>query len=232
MMNNKKGFTLVESIMAITLMLIVLAFVAPTLSAATKIFYRLQQDQYAQSILDTVMTELRGEANEVNNYIKIYATSELSEEASASSGTTLEYINNEGYVVLFSTQGCEKTTLYIGSQANATVDPVESGQLLKRYYFRNDSDGTYQYQNDDELIARAVSTVYGSGFYMGNYLKVTYSLPDTIQPEDKTNQIIATVELYKDQECSDLLTSESEILEFRNEVTVSNQTTIKDLTQS
>ena len=44
MMNNKKGFTLVESIMAITLMLIVLAFVAPTLSAATKIFYRLQQD--------------------------------------------------------------------------------------------------------------------------------------------------------------------------------------------
>ena len=231
-MNNKKGFTLVESIMAITLMLIVLAFVAPTLSAATKIFHRLQQDQYAQSILDTVMTELRGEANEVNNYIKIYSTVDLSEEKSALSGSTLEYVNNEGYVVLLSTQGCDQTTLYVGTQANGIIDPIESGQLLKRYYFRNDSNGTYQYKKEDEYVARAVTTLYGSGFYMGNYLEVTYSLPDQVTPSSKTNTLVATVTLYRDDTKTDVIASDSEILEFRNEVTVSDKMTIENLTQS
>ena len=55
-LKEKKGTTLVEMLAALTLITIMLAMAAGALSSASRIFIRLQKQQYAQSILDTTMT--------------------------------------------------------------------------------------------------------------------------------------------------------------------------------
>lgn len=56
----------------LTLISIMLLMATRGLSSASRIFLRLQKTQYAQSILDTAMTELRNVAGEATGYVKIY----------------------------------------------------------------------------------------------------------------------------------------------------------------
>ena len=85
---------------------------------------------------------------------------------------------------------------------------MEEGQLLTRYYFVD--GGTYTYEKDGKAAARAVAAVYGKGFYMGNYLKITYSWPDGAQEEGVTDHILATVALYSDADYQDPIAEDSE----------------------
>ena len=61
-LRQKQGTTLVEMMACLTLISIMLLMAARGLSSASRIFLRLQKTQYAQSILDTAMTELRNVA--------------------------------------------------------------------------------------------------------------------------------------------------------------------------
>ena len=56
---SKRGTTLVEMIVTLMLISIMMTIAVASLSSASRIFVKLQKEQYAQSILDTVMTELR-----------------------------------------------------------------------------------------------------------------------------------------------------------------------------
>ena len=58
-LRKKEGTTLVETMVCLLLISIMLAMAASSLSAASHVFVRVQKTQYAQSILDTTMTELR-----------------------------------------------------------------------------------------------------------------------------------------------------------------------------
>lgn len=71
-LKEKKGTTLVEMLAALTLITIMLAMAAGALSSASRIFIRLQKQQYAQSILDTTMTELRALTKDAATYVKVY----------------------------------------------------------------------------------------------------------------------------------------------------------------
>lgn len=215
--------------MMVTLLLISIMMVMATasLSSASRIFVRIQKTQYAQSIMDTVMTELRTLTKDATVYVKIYENGgNIAENAGTTSGTALEFVNTEGYVVLISTDGCEATQLYIGDNQVGTSDSVEKGELLTRYYFRNSTEGTYVYQNEAQPVARAVAPVYGKGFYMKNYLKVTYSLPENADAND-VKSVVAKVELYSDETCQNKVAEDSEVLEFRYKVKENLEVTAK-----
>lgn len=215
---NKEGTTLVEMIVTLMLISIMMAMAAASLSSASRIFVRIQKAQYAQSILDTVMTEIRTLTKDATVYVKIYEDGEnIAEKEGVTSGNALEFVNTEGYAVLISTDGCEKTELYIRENAAGVADPVEKGELLTRYYFRNSTDGTYVYEKEGQPIARAVAPVYGEGFYMKNYLKITYTLPENVDAND-VKSVLAKVELYSDKECQNKVAEDSEVLEFRYKV--------------
>ena len=158
-LKNRRGTTLVEMLVTLTLITIMVGMAATTLSAAFKIFLRVQKEQYAQSVLDTTMTELRSLTKEATQYVKIYGNDASPErQGGADSGPVLEYVNTDGYAVLVSTGGCEATNLYQGETLMDQADAVSQGRLLTRFYLR-DQD-TYVYSRDGSPAARAVATVF------------------------------------------------------------------------
>ena len=196
-LRKKQGTTMVEMMVTLLLISIMMTMAVSSLSSASHIFMQVQKTQYAQSILDTVMTELRAITKNASSYIKIYENAKnIANSTGNCDGNAIEFINEEGYAVLVSTDGCDDTELYIGDNVIGTAKAVEEGQLLTRYYFVD--GGTYTYEKDGKAAARAVAAVYGKGFYMGNYLKITYSWPDGAQEEGVTDHILATVTLYSD----------------------------------
>lgn len=223
-LRKKDGTTLVEMLVTMALFSMMLAMVAAGLSSVSKVFVQIQKTQYAQSILDTAMTELRTQTSGTCDYIKIYDNTVGNADgiencAGSSSGNTLEFVNNEGYAVVLSTDGCQTTDIYIAENKTGQASAEESGQLLTRYYFRNSTDGTYSYRVNGTPAARAVATVFGKGFYMKNYIEVTYAFPDGVNHGDKTDCILATVTLYSDKALTQVVAQDSQILEFRDSVT-------------
>ena len=216
--NRKKGTTLVEMIVTLLLISIMMTMAAASLSSAAKIFVRVQKTQYAQSILDTTMTELRAMTKDASGYVKIYPGESGFQPAAAGSttGTCLEFLNSDGYVELVSTDGCEKTQIYIGDNNNGSADAVEKGQLLTRYYTRNSTTGKYFCRKNGTPAARAVATAFGKGFYMGNYLEIEYSIPSGTADGTKVSSIVAKVTLYSDKDRKHVVASDTELLEFRN----------------
>lgn len=223
-LRTRSGTTLTEMLVALALISIMLAMAAAALASASRIFIKIQRTQYAQSILDTAMTELRGIARGACGYVKIYSADDIDENgeitntaAGSDTGTALEFVNEEGYVVLVTTDGCGKTTLYIGDSPVSTADAVESGRLLTRYYFRG-SSGTYTNSQSGTPAARAVAAVFGDGFYMSNYLEVTYTFPEDIKDGSTVSSITATLTLYSDKDCTKAVASDTETMEFERQL--------------
>lgn len=221
-LKKKNGTTLVEMIVTMLLVSIMLAMATASLSSASKIFVRVQKTEYAQSIVDTLMTELRTITKNATSYVKIYGNgTQIAEITGNLSGNALEFINEDGYVILVTTDGCETTNLYTSdtSQFTGAADAVESGQLLTRYYTQNATTQRYQYSKEGTPMARAVATAYGKGFYMGNYVEVTYTFPEGAAEGSKVSNVKATVRLYSDAAKTNLVAEDSEILDFRYNVT-------------
>lgn len=59
LLKKRNGTTLVEMVVTMLLISIMMAMAASSLSSASKIFVKVQKTEYAQSIVDTLMTELR-----------------------------------------------------------------------------------------------------------------------------------------------------------------------------
>ena len=230
---NKKGTTLVETIVSLLLITVLLAMAAGALSSAFRIFLRIQKTQYAQSVLDTAMTELRTQTKDATVYVKIYDSgNEVADQAGTDSGDALEFMNKEGYVVLLTTDGCEQTSLYITGQLTGTAEQVGSGELLARYYFPQRGITTgYTYAKGQTPVARAVAAVFGKGFYMGNYLEVTYSFPDGVADGATVDGITATLKLYADEAHTIELASDTELLSFRHRVVRKDAVTAKTVSE-
>lgn len=226
---NKKGATLVETMVSLLLITVLLAMAAGALSSAFRIFLRIQKTQYAQSVLDTAMTELRTQTKDATVYVKIYGRgNQVADQEGTDSGTALEFMNKEGYVVLLTTDGCEQTSLYITEQFTGTAEQVGKGELLARYYFpQGVITAGYTYAKGQTPVARAVAAVFGKGFYMGNYLEVTYSFPDGVADGATVDDITATLKLYADEAHTIELASDTELLSFRHRVARKDAVTAK-----
>ncbi len=216
--DKRRGTTLVELMVSLVLISILMAMAVAALSSATRIFVKVQKTQYAQSILDTVMTELRGMTEEASGYIKIYKADGFAPDAlGATEGTSLEFQTPEGYVKVLSQEGAKETTIYIGDNQSGSFEAVDPGRLLTRYYTPKGSTGTYVSQMQGTPVARAVAKAYGEGFYMKNYLEIKYkATPDA---EGKVSSIQATLSLYAtDAEGNkqiDPITTDTQSLELR-----------------
>lgn len=215
----------------VTLLLItiLMAMAAVSLSSAFRIFLRIQKAQYAQSVLDTAMTELRTLTKDATVYVKIYGNgTDVTGKPGASTGDAIEFMNKEGYVVLLTTDGCAQTDLYITGQNTGTADAVDAGELLARYYFpQRGITAGYIYAEGQTPVARAVAAVFGKGFYMGNYLEVTYSFPDGVAEGATVDGITATLKLYADEAHTIELASDTELLSFRHRVARKDAVTAK-----
>lgn len=217
--NKRKGTTLVELMVSLVLISILMAMAVAALSSATRIFVKVQKTQYAQSILDTVMTELRGMTENAEGYIKIYPGEDFAPDALGDTwGTTLEFQTADGYVEVLSQEGAEETDIYIGDNQSGSFEKVEAGRLLTRYYTPKGSTGTYVCKKKDSTpVARAVAKAYGEGFYMNNYLEIDYqATPDS---EGKISSIQATLKLYATDSDgtkeADPIATDTEVLELR-----------------
>ena len=219
----------------VTLLLItiLMAMAAASLSSAFRIFLRIQKAQYAQSVLDTAMTELRTLTKDATVYVKIYGNGmDVIGKPGASTGDAIEFMNKEGYVVLLTTDGCAQTDLYITGKNTGTADAVDAGELLARYYFpQGGITAGYTYAKGQTPVARAVAAVFGKGFYMGNYLEVTYSFPDGVAEGATVDGITATLKLYADEAHTIELVSDTELLSFRHRVVRKDAVTAKTVSE-
>ena len=232
-LREKKGTTLVETMVTLLLITILMAIAAVSLSSAFRIFLRIQKAQYAQSVLDTAMTELRTLTKDATVYVKIYGNgTDVTGKPGASTGDAIEFMNKEGYVVLLTTDGCAQTDLYITGRNTGTADAVDAGELLARYYFPQRGITTdYTYAEGQTPVARAVAAVFGKGFYMGNYLVVTYSFPDGVADGATVDGITATLKLYADEAHTIELASDTELLSFRHRVVRKDAVTAKTVSE-
>lgn len=169
-LRERAGTTLVETLVSLLLMSILIGMAARVLSGAYRVYLRLQKTQYAQSILDTAMTEVRDLANDACGYVKLYPNgAQVADQPGKTIGTAMEFLDSNGYVVLISTDGCEETTLYRGNDLEnviGTQEALPKGRLLARYYNRK-NDGTYLYTDGTKPVARAAAEAYGRGLLYG-----------------------------------------------------------------
>ncbi len=221
---RKSGTSLVEMVVTLLVFGIMMTMMVGVLSPAAKIFVRIQKLQYAQIILDNTIQELRGMTRDATGYIKIYEkcgeTDRIADQTGAQSGQGLEFVNEDGYVMLISTEGCPDTGIYRGSQLLSTVDPgdVPAGRLFARYYVR-EKDGKYHYEDTSgHPIARAVNSIFTDRYYMGNYLEITFSYPSGTSPDGKVDYLEAEVRLYSDAEKNEMVVKESVVLDLRYHV--------------
>lgn len=221
---RKSGMSLVEMVVTLLVFGIMMTMMVGVLSPAAKIFVRIQKLQYAQIVLDNTIQELRGMTRDATGYVKIYEkcseTDQIAGQAGAQSGQGLEFVNEDGYVVLISAEGCPGTGIYRGNQLLSTVNPgdVPAGRLFARYYVR-EKDGKYLYEDVSGLpVARAVGSIFTDRYYMGNYLEIIFSYPPGTDPDGKVDYLEAEVRLYSDAEKNELVVKESVALDLRYNV--------------
>lgn len=226
-LRERSGTTLVEMLVTLLLIGIMLSMATATLSSAAKVFLRVQRTQYAQSILDTVMTQMRTIAADASGYVKIYENGQnIADNTGNTSGNAIEFMNSDSFIELVTTDADsnEKVEIY-NSEKNFTgaKEKMNPGQIYTRYYTTEtltSSEITYIYSADTYLVARAIEAAYGNGFYMGNYVKITYSVPEGKQAGEMIDHVNAKVALYSDEACTEenKLAEDTEPLYFRNPV--------------
>lgn len=220
-LQSRSGATLVEMVVTLLLFGIMMSMVVAVVSPASKLFLRMQRLQRAQVILDNTIYELQAIAEQATEYVKIYsAGGDTTGAGGTGSGPMAEFVSPEGYVTLVSAEGCPPTHILMGGTDVETVDGVDEGRLLVRYYSRDISadpslGASYQYKKDGTEAARAVARPFADGYYMGNYLKIEFSFPGGIAEGAAVDYVNAKVELYSDEERTQLVVWEDVVLELR-----------------
>lgn len=220
-LQSRSGATLVEMVVTLLLFGMIMSMVVAIMSPAAKLFLRMQRLQRAQVLLDNTVQELQTIAEQATEYVKLYsAGGDTTGIEGAGSGPMAEFVSPEGYVTLVSAEGCPPTHILMGGTDVETVDGVEEGRLLVRYYSRDSSSdpslgASYQYKKEGTEAARAVARPFADGYYMGNYLKIEFSFPGGVDEGAAVNYVNAKVELYGDKERTQLVVQEDVVLELR-----------------
>lgn len=221
--SDNAGTTLVELIVAMALAGIIAVMVIGVVSPAAKTFIRLQNVQFSQMILDNIEDEVKAEILEAAESVKIYASSDsFAGSAGTGEGAMLEYLNEDGYVILLSADGCEETQIKAGGTVTGTADAVLAGRLLQRYYWQDSASGGsgpygYTCMQNAVPVVRAVRSVFPEGYYMNTYLSLSFSYPSGVSNGDEVPYIKVTASLYSDEERKEenLLTTDSFVAELR-----------------
>lgn len=237
---GSRGTSLVEMVVAMLLFGIVMTMVVGVLSPAAKLFLRMEKLQRAQVILDNTIQELYAMTETATGYIKIYSDAEAVNKGGVDSGSMLEFLERENYAVLISTEGCQETKIVVGGTEMGSSEEVKTGRLLARYYYAHKEEASgknysYNYQCQDSSgnpVARAIAEIFTNGYYMGNYLEITFSFPEEVVDEGASVPYVkADVRLFEtdsDGNKTRLIVEEKGVvLNFRYAVVRNNGVTAK-----
>ena len=225
LLRARAGTTLVELIVSAALMCLLIALAAACLEPAARITKSLREQNEAQTIADDLLSTVKSQIEGAQGYIKCYASDDpysgiggQSGIPAGTEGKALEFLDENGYVVLLSTGGTLKTELRrapydAAAAATTTVDKIKAGSLVVRYYAS--SNGHYAYWKDTSTgVARALTQPYARGFYMGFFTKVSYVLQC---PSGSSNAAAVTVTacIYRDEAMTQQLFSDSLVVDLR-----------------
>lgn len=220
-LRGRGGYTLVEMMAASTLLIVLITLCAAAVPPAARAISRLQTLNHAQVILDNVLETSRSELESAQSYVKFYEKGDtISNTGGAASGEAVEFLGENGYLILLSAEGCGATelcrlTALEGGGAEYvpfdTEEAVSPGRLLLRYYLPKGE--TYAYSRAGTPIARALTTVYSDAFYMRLWLKLEFKPDDS--GGGRTKSVTVTASLYRDEERTDLVCSDSLITDLR-----------------
>ncbi len=219
-LRGRGGYTLVELLAASFLLVVLITMCAAAVPPAAKSMSRLQTLNHAQVILDDVLETCRSELEGAQSYVKFYADGgAVAGTVGAASGEAVEFLGENGFVVLLSAEGCDETDLCrltalagggSGYVSFDTEEAVKPGRLLLRYYLPKGE--TYVYSQGGTPIARALTTVYADAFYMKLWLKLEFK-PVGIATSAKSVKITAS--LYRDEGRTNLVCSDSLMADLR-----------------
>lgn len=228
-LRSRRGLTLVELLVSMALLGLALTLFAATLSPAARSFQRLETLNDAQIVADDLLETVRSQLEDARGYVKCYDSGQsLAEKSGAATGTAIEFMDPSGYVAVLNADGCPETTLRRvssedgGTMETSTAAKIDPGYLAVRYY-KNDSNQQYTYQTDrDQYVARAMTALYGRGFYVGLYAGLEFSLEPAA---GNAKTVTVTVSLYRDAERTDRVFSDQLVVDLRQTPPVKTEAT-------
>lgn len=218
-LRSRRGLTLVELLVSMALLGLALTLFAATLSPAARSFQRLETLNDAQIVADDLLETVRSQLEDARGYVKCYDSGQdLAGETGQSSGAAIEFVDPSGYVAVLNADGCPETTLRrVSSEDGGTVETstaakIDPGYLAVRYY-KNDSNQRYTYQTGrDQYVARAMTALYGRGFYVGLYAGLEFFLEPAA---GSAKTVTVTVSLYRDAARTDRVFSDQLVVDLR-----------------
>ena len=218
-LRSRRGLTLVELLVSMALLGLALTLFAATLSPAARSFQRLETLNDAQIVADDLLETVRSQIEDARGYVKCYESGQdLARKTGQSSGAAIEFVDPNGYVAVLSADGCPETTLrrvsseHGGTVETSTAEKIDPGYLAVRYY-KNDSNQKYTYQTGrDQYVARAMTALYGRGFYVGLYAGLKFSLEPAA---GSAKTVTVTVSLYRDAARTDRVFSDQLVVDLR-----------------
>ena len=220
-LRSRRGLTLVELLVSMALLGLALTLFAATLSPAARSFQRLETLNDAQIVADDLLETVRSQLEDARGYVKCYDSGQNlagKKGTDTGKGSAIEFVDPNGYVAVLSADGCPETTLRrVSSEDGGTVETstaakIDPGYLAVRYY-KNDSNQQYTYQTGpDRYVARAMTALYGRGFYVGLYAGLEFSLEPAA---GRAKTVTVTVSLYRDAARTDRVFSDQLIVDLR-----------------
>ena len=218
-LRSRRGLTLVELLVSMALLGLALTLFAATLSPAARSFQRLETLNDAQIVADDLLETVRSQLEDARGYVKCYDSGQnLAGKKGTDTGSAIEFVDPNGYVAVLNADGCPETTLRrVSSEDGGTVETstaakIDPGYLAVRYY-KNDSNQQYTYQTGrDQYVARAMTALYGRGFYVGLYAGLDFSLEPAA---GSARTVTVTVSLYRDAERTDRVFSDQLVVDLR-----------------
>lgn len=218
LLRDRGGMTLVELLVAASLLCVVITMFAAALRPAAETTRRIEDLNNAQIIADDLLETLRGEIENAQTYIKCYPSGSkiAGDSGAAANGSSIEFKNSDGFSVLLSAEGCADTAIVRTTAAagTTTAKAIAPGYLIERWY-RLSTDNTYTFSENGTPTARALTAVYDpKGFYMGFTVKLDFSVDYT---EQAAKSVTATVTVYRGgtQTSASKMYSDSLIIDLR-----------------
>ena len=218
LLRDRGGMTLVELLVAASLLCVVITMFAAALRPAAETTRRIEDLNNAQIIADDLLETLRGEIENAQTYIKCYPSGShiAGDSGAATGGSSIEFKNSDGFAVLLSAEGCADTAIVRTTTAagTTTAKAIAPGYLIERWY-RLSTDNTYTFSENGTPTARALTAVYDpKGFYMGFTVKLDFSVDYT---EQAAKSVTSTVTVYRGgtQTSASKMYSDSLVIDLR-----------------
>jgi len=183
---RRKGFTLVEMVITMTLLAIFFASSIVVLGSFTRVYYRVQELNRALLIGDTILQSVEEQLKAAIRINDIYDV-----DASENDQVIL-FTDSDGMFRLFDTRGGSRRILDYWGNLSEPIDTTK-GQLWLSYFHTTPPDLS------DEMTyttTKGVEQIMSSSFYKNNQIKLSFQPPEDETGSNKVQYMEITVEVW------------------------------------